>query len=556
MLEEASVEKEAPCFDSTVFVIMPFGTGLESQRHKARYESLIRPAVKKAAEAARKQLTCIRADQIEASGLITERVMRYLSQSKIVIADLHGLNPNVMYELGVRHAVRYGTILMAPDPESDGGRTIPFNLLTHDVVLYQDRMGQEESPLAKLAARIETCLNESNPTPDSPVQIEDMRRAQELLETGVPNLIGLRVASALKEDPAWAAKAMMTAGVGPGANTVFAHRLLHFQDEKRLLSRQFVQFLMARCKQLLSRPEIKQVYLLIDSGTTLVPIADELAKYAKTADESEGWLSKLKVYTNNLAGVEAMMEHRRLPTAGKLPAVPIECHLFPGEPLAEYSAIVGDETDKAVTELCEGAKKRGDTALIGLLTGNWIRMRQHGAPCPVPLARGKGHVSFKQRLLTGILSRLPSDKCRGEVFVVTPLGKVFVKHAEKEVLKALRSIAGSAPPGTGVDTADEEYRELRISEEEAKSVSMVATSRVEGMVLSTLSGQLQANLHFERLPTQGEFAKSPLGRPKNLLFHFDELQGIWDRQLEQEFPHERTRTEEFLAMFSTHLKRP
>jgi len=54
----------------------------------------------------------VRADQIAASGAVTEQVLRHLYEDEVVIADVSGGNPNVMYELGLRHTRNRLTILI------------------------------------------------------------------------------------------------------------------------------------------------------------------------------------------------------------------------------------------------------------------------------------------------------------------------------------------------------------------------------------------------------------------------------------------------------------
>ncbi|QQM42009.1 hypothetical protein [Streptomyces liliifuscus] len=52
----------------------------------------------------------VRADQIAVAGEITEQVFRHLYEDDVVIADVSGGNPNVMYELGLRHTTGKLTI--------------------------------------------------------------------------------------------------------------------------------------------------------------------------------------------------------------------------------------------------------------------------------------------------------------------------------------------------------------------------------------------------------------------------------------------------------------
>jgi hypothetical protein len=61
------------------------------------YEKVILPACQM------RGIEPVRADQIAATGEINEQVFRHLLEDDIVIADVSGGNPNVMYELGLRH---------------------------------------------------------------------------------------------------------------------------------------------------------------------------------------------------------------------------------------------------------------------------------------------------------------------------------------------------------------------------------------------------------------------------------------------------------------------
>jgi hypothetical protein len=88
------------------FVIGPIGNKFAPTGDPARelyedaldvFEKVILPACQAAS------LEPVRADQIALTGEITEQVFRHLYEDEVVIADVSGGNPNVMYELGLRH---------------------------------------------------------------------------------------------------------------------------------------------------------------------------------------------------------------------------------------------------------------------------------------------------------------------------------------------------------------------------------------------------------------------------------------------------------------------
>src|SRR5260370_37561658 len=95
------------------FVIMPIGSPtrdrIKYDLFKEIYEDIIRPAVREANQ----ELECIRADEIREAGNIVRDIVSHLCEAELVVADLTDQNPNVFYELGVRHALGKSTILLA-----------------------------------------------------------------------------------------------------------------------------------------------------------------------------------------------------------------------------------------------------------------------------------------------------------------------------------------------------------------------------------------------------------------------------------------------------------
>jgi hypothetical protein len=84
------------------FYITPIGADdSEERKHSDLFmSSLVQPALEELG------LTVVRADQIGEPGMITSQVLEYLKRSRLAIADLSYLNPNVFYEVALRHALR------------------------------------------------------------------------------------------------------------------------------------------------------------------------------------------------------------------------------------------------------------------------------------------------------------------------------------------------------------------------------------------------------------------------------------------------------------------
>ena len=126
------------------FVIMPFGekqdVGGKIIDFNKIYDYLIKPALEKIEEY---NVKCIRCDEISRAGWIHADMMEHIRDDEIAIADLTTLNPNVFYELGVRHALRKsGTVLI-----HHKGTKNPFNISGFRIVDYdhEDLKSVEEA---------------------------------------------------------------------------------------------------------------------------------------------------------------------------------------------------------------------------------------------------------------------------------------------------------------------------------------------------------------------------------------------------------------------------
>lgn len=150
------------------FVDMPFGEKRDSKtgtriNFDQIYEKGIKPGIEKAG------VNAIRADHERNGGIIHTAMFARLLLCEFVIADLTTANPNVFYELGVRHAAKpYTTI---PIFASLG--EIPFDLSLVRAIPYELKDGELSSESArKLAdaiyARIRAAL-EGPTTKDSPL---------------------------------------------------------------------------------------------------------------------------------------------------------------------------------------------------------------------------------------------------------------------------------------------------------------------------------------------------------------------------------------------------
>lgn len=119
----------------TCFVVMGFGEKTDFEQQKAfNLDKSYRIIIKRAVEAA--GLECLRADDVIHSGVIDKPMYELLLTADVVVADLSTSNPNAIYELGVRHALRpHTTIVIA-----EKGFKFPFDI-GHLLVRSYEHLG-------------------------------------------------------------------------------------------------------------------------------------------------------------------------------------------------------------------------------------------------------------------------------------------------------------------------------------------------------------------------------------------------------------------------------
>jgi len=113
-------------------------------------------------------LKVVRADGIEKPGTITRQVFDYLLRARLVVVDLSFHNPNVFYELAIRHAARLPVVQIIRTADRipfdvNQMRTIPID--TTDICTL---VPQLQSYIAQVASHVRRALQDPDAT-DNPL---------------------------------------------------------------------------------------------------------------------------------------------------------------------------------------------------------------------------------------------------------------------------------------------------------------------------------------------------------------------------------------------------
>lgn len=140
------------------FVITPLGSSDSDTRRAAQglLDAVIKPVL------TQEGYNVVAAHEISSPGSITNQVIQHLLEDDLVVANLSELNPNVMYELAVRHAKRLPVICLAVE-----GTKLPFDISDERTIFYCDDMIGVKDLKPKLLESVKAAVKDQNP--DNPI---------------------------------------------------------------------------------------------------------------------------------------------------------------------------------------------------------------------------------------------------------------------------------------------------------------------------------------------------------------------------------------------------
>jgi hypothetical protein len=161
-----SAAASAADFTKICFYISPIGEETSEHRRHADFlmEYIIKPAV------AEFDLTVVRADQMGKPGMIGKQVIEHILKARLVIADLSFHNPNVFYELCLRHATRLPTVQVKRTVDN-----IPFDLSQYRTISIETRdvyalVPKIQTYTSEVANQVRRALDDSE-SGDNPISL-------------------------------------------------------------------------------------------------------------------------------------------------------------------------------------------------------------------------------------------------------------------------------------------------------------------------------------------------------------------------------------------------
>lgn len=144
----------------TCYVALPFSTKPDTTGRPidfdAVYREVIQPAVLDVG------IDCRRLGGFDPGTVLHKTLFSAILGSDLVIADLSSASPNVLYELGVRHALRRGRTLVV----AVGGNQLPSSVAYTQAIWYEpDASGRlTGEPAARFRNALQAAIRQSQQT--------------------------------------------------------------------------------------------------------------------------------------------------------------------------------------------------------------------------------------------------------------------------------------------------------------------------------------------------------------------------------------------------------
>jgi O-acetyl-ADP-ribose deacetylase (regulator of RNase III) len=137
------------------FVIMPFGKKKDIDGCEVDFNYVYHELIEKAVEEL--GVDCERCDEIIGTGSIHKKMFRGIFDADVSVVDITSLNPNVFYELGIRHALHKHVTLVI---RRNSNLPIPFNINGLNILGYDiDSEDQLERSRKKIRDHIQNGLD-------------------------------------------------------------------------------------------------------------------------------------------------------------------------------------------------------------------------------------------------------------------------------------------------------------------------------------------------------------------------------------------------------------
>jgi tetratricopeptide (TPR) repeat protein len=151
------------------FVVMPFGIKPRNDGTDRTYnfDKVYRVIIQRAISNVKMQP--LRADETEGNRIVHADMFKDLRDRPVVLVDLSMLNPNVMYELGIRHVMSStGTVLMANE---ETVKRLPFDIALSRTISYRyDGEHLDWDEVERVVPQLQAAIEEARRgAPDSPV---------------------------------------------------------------------------------------------------------------------------------------------------------------------------------------------------------------------------------------------------------------------------------------------------------------------------------------------------------------------------------------------------